>query len=447
MDDDTVIAQATPHGKSALAVIRISGSEAGQVLHELVAGLPALPRPRCLLRGKLMLEGRPIDECLAVFFPAPGSYTGEDLAEISLHGNPALVQAALLAGEKAGARLAKPGEFTYRAFRNGKIDLIQAEAVAQLIACDSAEHSRIVLSSLDGGLSRLLEQLREDLRQLAARLESAIEFSAEDPEIPPFSDCGRQSLATLQRIISANRFNENSSATPLLVICGRPNTGKSTLFNALLLRERSIVSSRAGTTRDFIEEKIYCRARPLWLTDVAGLQDTTVDANEAEGVRRSRLKINESNAAIVLFAADSSFNHVDLELLQLTAQKKRLLLITRTDLAEQQQIADLTARLAPEDSVKLCLHREEELQPVLSFLHNLAAETWNEEGFYLSQRQYSLLQELLALLDSITEHSREAEEIQAEKVRHSLDLIGLLTGEISTEDVLQTVFSTFCIGK
>lgn len=448
MDDDTVIAPATPQGRSALAVIRISGPAAGQLLHKLVTGLPARPRPRSLLRGRLMLEGRPVDECLAVFFPAPASYTGEDLVEISLHGNPTLVQAALNAGAKAGARLARPGEFTFRAYKNGKIDLIQAEAVEQLIACDSAAYSRILLSSLEGGLSRLLDQLRRELSQLAARLESAIEFSSDDPEIPAFSACGQQLLTSLKRIISYSRFNENLGGTPQLVICGRPNTGKSTLFNALLLRDRSIVSSRAGTTRDFIEEKIYCRARPLLLTDVAGLQEDVADENEAEGVRRSLLKIKESSAAIVLFAADSGFNRLDLELLKLTERKKRLLLITRADLADQRQIADLAARLAPEESVVINLLREDQLQSVLSFLQNLTEEKDDEEEvFLLNQRQSNLLQELLDQLSFMQDWKREPEEIQAEKVRRALNLVGQLTGEISAEDVLQTVFSSFCIGK
>jgi len=448
MDDDTIIAPATPAGKSAISVIRISGPATRKVLRRLVAGLPANPRPRCLFRGRLIVDGRPVDDCLAAFFPAPASYTAEDLAEISLHGNPALVQAALTAAEQAGARPARPGEFTFRAFKNGKIDLIQAEAIEQLVACDSAGHSSILLSSLEGGLSRLLQKLRDELRQLAAGLEMAIEFSADDPEIPVFSAGGKQLIETLQRILTARRFQENRAGTPQLVICGRPNTGKSTLFNALLLQERSIVSSRAGTTRDFIEEKIFCNSAPILLADVAGLQQQAFDENEAEGIRRSLLKIRESSAAIVLFAADSDFDETDAELLRLTAEKKRLLLITKADLADSERIVRLAEKTAPQASVALCLHREDQLQPVFSFLQTLAVEpAENEESFYLNQRQCSLLRELMAQIVSLSERHDEPEEIQAEKIRRALDAIGRLTGEISTEDVLQAVFANFCVGK
>lgn len=452
MDEDTIVAPATPPGRGGVALIRFSGSRSEEILRGLAAPLPARIAPRRSYRCRLLDAGRPIDECLAVLFRAPRSYSGEDMAEVSLHGNPFLVEEALALARRLGARPALPGEFTYRAFRNGKMDLLRAEAVNDLVRAHSRAGALMEFGNLEGRLSRAVAALRADLLREAAEIEAGIEFAEDQAlEAAPGTGALERAAAALDAILAGARFQEALDRGPRVVIAGRVNVGKSSLFNALLLRERSITSAHPGTTRDYIEETLRLDGLAFRLVDAAGIRAAGGDDAEAQGVRRSLALIAEADAALFLVDASQPPQADDLEIRRRLEGKRRLLLANKSDRADAGAVRALRAAFPGEELHLVSALRGDNLEAVTAFLRGLAGGLPDPAAaIAVNLRQKGLLEALRARVAAAARLRREAPgagELAAEEVRGALRLAGELSGEIGAEDVLRGVFASFCIGK
>jgi tRNA modification GTPase len=451
MDDETIIALATPPGKAGIAVIRVSGKDSQTIVQALFEPLPLAWQARKSYHGFIQSQGRRIDECLVTIFKAPHSYNGEDMAEIALHSNLFIIEEVIGLACRLGARLALPGEFTYRAFCNGKMDLLQAEAVNDLIQANSRVYALMEFANLEGRLSQKVGSIRAQFLQLATTIETEIEFAEDQRLETAAADSGLQASAKdLEKILSQSRFNDVLENGMHIVIAGKVNVGKSSLFNALLMKERSIISPLPGTTRDYIQENLYLDGMPFQITDMAGIRNGAGDDIENQGVQRSLDKINQADAVIFMVDASRPLETGDHEIYRLVREKKRILLANKKDQALAQVVENIHAAF-PEETVHLVSAKNQEnLDVIVDFLKN----SWQESGAaatatVVNLRQKILLEKLLQNLHHIEQMQAgpEPTEMIAEEIRQGLQLIGALTGAISSTEVLQGIFAQFCIGK
>ncbi len=452
MDDETIVALATPPGQAGIAVIRLSGSKSHAIVRALFEPLPGTWQGRKSYHGFIQSRGRRIDECLVTVFKAPRTYSGEDMAEISLHSNLAIIEAVIDLTCRLGARPALPGEFTYRAFRNGKMDLLQAEAVNDLIRANSRVFALMEFGNLEGRLSQMVGSIRARLLEMAMAIETDIEF-AEDQRLETVAiDPGLSAtINDLEKILGQSRFNETLDQGMQLVIAGRVNVGKSSLFNALLMKERSIISPLPGTTRDYIQEKLHVDGLPFRITDMAGIREVSGDDIENQGMRRSRDKIAQADAVIFMVDASQALQAGDHEIYSLIREKKRILLANKKDLAPPAAIENIR-RAFPDEIMHLVSAKNgENLEPIIDFLKKL----WRQIAepacdMVVNLRQKTLLAKLLQNLRHIEQWQTQCPaqtEMIAEEVRQGLRLIGELTGAVSSTEILQGIFAKFCIGK
>ncbi|MFA5600408.1 MAG: tRNA uridine-5-carboxymethylaminomethyl(34) synthesis GTPase MnmE [Phenylobacterium sp.] len=444
---DTIYAASTAPGRAAVAVVRISGPAAAKAGAALAG---ALPKPRRAgLRTLSTPQGEPIDRGLVLWFPGPGSYTGEDLVEFHVHGGPAVVAGLLeaLAGQEL--RLAEPGEFTRRAFERGKLDLAQAEGVADLIEAETAAQRRQALDQLGGRMSHIQARWREALIEAQAIFEAAVDFP--DEEIPadvlaraegPLRQLRDEVGAALADVGRGERIREGWR----VALVGAPNAGKSTLLNALAGREAAIVTATPGTTRDIIEVPLQLAGYKALLADTAGLRETG-DEIEAEGVRRARAWAE--GAALRLFLVDGSAQAADLASAGLL-RPGDLMVVSKADLPPG-PAADAAAAEAERRGltlVRLSAHRVEDVDALIARLAERAVADLGgaEPPAATRQRHRELLGEALERLDSALAHG-EAPELAAEDVRLAARALDRITGRIHPEDVLDRVFASFCIGK
>ncbi|MEI6613782.1 MAG: tRNA uridine-5-carboxymethylaminomethyl(34) synthesis GTPase MnmE [Chrysiogenales bacterium] len=450
MDDETIVALATPPGKAGIAVIRFSGSKSQAIVRALFEPLPSAWQARKSYHGFIQSRGRRIDECLLTLFKAPRSYSGEDMVEISLHANMFIIEEVLGLACQLGSRPALPGEFTYRAFRNGKMDLLQAEAVNDLIHANSRVYALMEFANLEGRLSKIVGSIRARLMQMAIAIETEIEF-AEDQILETVAvDSGLTAAVNdLEKILSQSRFNEILDHGMHIVIAGKVNVGKSSLFNALLLQERSIISPLPGTTRDYIQEKLYLDGLPFQITDMAGIRNGTGDDIENQGMQRSFDKIAQADAVIFMVDASRPLEDSDHEIYRLTGEKKRILLANKNDQALERVVKNIH-KAFPDETVHLVSVKDREnLDVIVNFLKGLWQEIGEPAtGAVINLRQKMLLEKLLQNLREIEQMQRPAQaEMIAEEIRQGLRLIGELTGAINTAEILQGIFAKFCIGK
>ena len=452
LDDDTIAALSTPPGIGGLALIRVSGPRALEVVRSCAPGLSESPSPRRATLVDLEARGEHLDHGMVTFFPAPRSYTGEEVLEISLHGAPVLVDRLISALCSAGARRARPGEFTLRAFRNGRMDLMQAEAVNELIHARTVDGARLALSSLDGALSQRIAKLRADLIELGANLETEIEF-AEDQHTGtiPILDVVASARDEIRMILEHARFNEVLAKGLKVVIAGRVNVGKSTLFNCLQGNDRALVSSRPGTTRDFLTETIYVEGFPVDLTDVAGWDNLSRDELETRGIRRGVERLAAGDAVLFLIDASRPLTAADDEMDRMSSGHSRLVVATKMDRADPETLKRIRQRYRAEEYCEVSALDDPAVPPVRDYLRRRVLElVRREDDFAVSARQRELLHELADVLTRICTGlagSRPAVEVLAEELRRGLDCIGRLTGGITTGEILDAVFSRFCIGK
>jgi len=452
MDEDTIVALATPPGRAGIALIRLSGNQSQEIIRSVFEPLPLRWQGRKSYHGFIHQQGRRIDECLVTIFKAPRTYSGEDMAEISLHSNHALIEAVIDLTCRFGARPALPGEFTFRAFRNGKLDLLQAEAVNELIQANSRVFAQMEFGNLEGRLSKRIDSIRSRLLQMAVAIETDIEF-AEDQNLETADAVFGLSAAAadLEKVLSQSRFNEILDNGVHVVIAGMVNVGKSSLFNALLMKERSIISHLPGTTRDYIQEKLHLDGLPFQITDMAGIRPGTGDDIENQGMSRSLDKIAQADAVIFVVDASRPVLDGDREIYRLLGNKKRILLANKKDLAPDGALATIRRDFPGETVHLLSARNGENLEPLIDFLRNLWRQTEALAGeLAVNLRQKTLLEKLLHNLRQIERMQSLCPlpaEVIAEEIRLGLRLIGELTGAISSAEVLQGIFAKFCIGK
>lgn len=438
---DTIFAKASGAGRAAIAVVRLSGERCGEVLARMIQG--RLPPPRvATLRRLRDPESRDVlDKAMLLWFPGPHSYTGEDVAELHLHGGPAILASVSKALVALGCRPAEPGEFTRRAFLHGKLDLTQAEAVADLIDAETDAQRRQALRQAEGGLSRLYGDWTTRMTRILAHQEAAIEFEMDD--LP--SDLDRQAAsaagvlaAEIDAHLDDARRGERLREGLSIAILGAPNAGKSSLLNALLGRDAAIVSAQPGTTRDVVETWLDLGGIPARIADTAGLR-ITEDEVEREGVRRARLKGEEADLVLAAFAADQSPDAETLGLLR--ERSDALVVITKADLggvpeALPAQPALLTSARDGTGltALRAALAREAERRAGLTEVPSLTRARHRAALLDASQR--------------LEEARRSAlPEVAAEGYRAALVALGRLTGRVEVETVLDAVFRDFCIGK
>lgn len=431
---DTIAALATPAGRGGIGVIRVSGPAAAGIAQRL---LGRLPKPRRATHATFRdAHGAPIDAGIALYFPAPDSYTGEGVLELQGHGGPVVMQALLGACLDAGARLAEPGEFTRRAFLEGKLDLAQAEAVADLIDAASREAARSALRSLSGEFSATLAGLQSQLVELRALTEAMLDFP-EDEVDSLHRDDGASRLqkvrAALDDVFQKSRQGSLLRSGIHVVLAGRPNVGKSSLLNRLAGEERAIVTPVPGTTRDALREPIQIEGIPLVLVDTAGLRVSS-DEVERMGIERTRLELQRADAVLAVFEAARGRD----ELEHLPAGVPVIEVYNKIDL--------VNAYAAPATGLAVSAKTGEGLEALRQGI--LAAAGWTssaEPVFLARERHLRALEQARRHLEAAAREPRW--ELFAEELRLAHAALGAITGEFTADNLLGEIFARFCIGK
>jgi tRNA modification GTPase len=454
--EDTIVALATPVGVGALGVIRLSGRQAIAIAQSLVKkAFPTATGTKAdLFFAKLAYPatGEVLDEVMLSLYRAPRSFTGEDVVEFSCHGSSFILQEILRLVLEAGARLAQAGEFTQRAFLNSKMDLAQAEAIADLIASDSQASHQLAMNQMRGGFSDKIKQMREDLIRLAALLELELDFSEEDVEFANRTELYKQNdtlLATIRGLVSSYSLgNVMKNGFPVAII-GKPNAGKSTLLNALLEEDRAIVSNIAGTTRDTIEEQKNIGGIRFRFIDTAGLRETE-DVIEKLGIERTIKKIKEAQLILYLFDVQST-SPTDLQEAETAIQAYEIpyyLVGNKIDLVTPEVLATFAQK---EKFVAISAQNKQNMQHLEdTLLAHLHQTHHNESQIIVSNaRHLHCLQQALSALGVVRNSldMRLPTEMIASDLREAIYHLGEIVGEVSNNDLLDFIFSKFCIGK
>jgi tRNA modification GTPase len=458
--DDTIVALATAQGLAAIGVIRISGKKAFEIIDLLFPSKKISTQTTHTLHvGYLEWHTKKIDEVVVAIYKNPRSYTGEDIIEISCHGSPFIQQEIVQIIIAAGARLAKAGEFTQRAFLNGKLDLTQAEAVADIIASESAAAQQTALQQMRGGFSKDIKVLRQELIEFAALIELELDFSEEDIEFADRSQLHtliQTILTKINILIDSFQLGNIIKHGVTTVIAGRPNAGKSTLLNALLNEERAIVTEIAGTTRDTIEEKLTIDGIVFRLIDTAGIREAT-DIVEKIGIERSIEKINAASILLYVFdVANNTAIDVLADLKNLYQPNQQVVLIAnKIDSLEADKIEVLITEIHQSQAYsvfKVSALNQLYIDQFKAFLPTLVSgEKVNaEQTIVVNARHYAALEEcknyLLKVQTGLS--GKTTGDWLALDIRHALQALGEITGEIlHDKDILGTIFGKFCIGK
>jgi tRNA modification GTPase len=461
---DTIVAISTPPGRGGIGIVRLSGPLAASIAIQLVRLRQPLEHGRARLADVLdeaadlaaadsgVDEGR-IDEAVVIFFGAPHSYTSEDLVEIAAHGSPVVLELLLGRALKLGARLARPGEFTERAFLSGKLDLTQAEAVRDLIEAQTLTQARQAASQMGGALSRRVGPVKQALVELIALLEAGIDFAEDDVEVTPEAEIARRigeltpPLSALEASFARGRIVHDGLT---LAIVGRPNVGKSSLFNCLVERDRAIVTATPGTTRDTVSERISLEGIPLELVDTAGLREGlhgSLEEAEQLGIRRSREALADAALVVVVLDATEALNDEERRLLAAVEGRPALVAVNKSDLMEAGRALPDCAGLPTLATSALTGDGIAELRKRILELATGGAAA--EPGILTSLRHQQAIAAALAAL-------ADAAQANASSIPHEMILLDLyralwaldsLTGQTTPDDILNLIFSTFCIGK
>lgn len=451
---ETIVALATPAGKGAIALIRISGPSAELIARTQFRSSGAAQEARKPLLGSFLAAGgKPIDRVLATFFQAPGSYTGEDLVEISCHGSPVIVRQILETILNAGARLAEPGEFTMRAFLNGKMDLSQAEAVRDLVESRTAFQAQVATQQSFGKLSQTLQPAKEEIIRILSHMETTLEFVEDDAE-PLSKEVLAPRLSAvdllLERLENSFELGKVVREGVTIAIVGKPNSGKSSIFNSLLLFNRAIVTQLPGTTRDALTETIDLDGIPALLVDTAGIRDTN-DPIEQLGVEKSLEYLRSADLALFVLDGAALFDGEDGRVWELICKVPYVLALNKEDLPQRLKVpAEVKSSCVGDVSVSALKRTHlEDLRQTLKSAIAPAARPSKDGVLVTSLRHKRCLEAARKHLQAGTEAYRAglSEEFPLYDFRKALDALGQITGETSTEDLLKQIFSEFCIGK
>jgi len=452
--DDTIVALATPTGVGAIGLIRLSGSKAIDIVNELFPSKDLKKQNSHTIHVGFITEADvDLDEVVISLYKNPKSYTGEDVVEIGCHGSPFVQQQVIQACIRKGARLAKAGEFTQRAFLNGKLDLTQAEAVADIISSNTAASQKTALHNMRGGFSEILKQLRENLIQFSALIELELDFSQEDVEFADrkkFHELIDDATLVTGNLLQSFKLGNVIKNGVSVAIIGKPNAGKSTLLNTLLNENRAIVSEIAGTTRDTVEEVINIDGILFRLIDTAGIRENSTDVIELSGIEKTREKIKQSDEVLYLFDVNTE------TVADITAAQKLIvetnpnfiLVGNKTDVAGEQ---NATEKFEGNEiifiSAKSLLHIGKLKEKLVSKV--VQGDISTENTIITNTRHYEALQQVNVSLAAIKSglDNNISGDLLALDIRRCLHYISEITGDISNENVLDYIFSKFCIGK
>jgi tRNA modification GTPase len=465
--DDTIVAIATPPGRGGIGVVRLSGPEACSIAAPLLQLKHPLEPGRAVF-GELVdpsSSTERIDEVVVTYFAKPHSYTTDDVIEISAHGSPVVLRHIVELCVAAGVRLAEPGEFTMRAFLNGRIDLTQAEAVRDLIDSQTLYQAKVAAQQLEGALSRRLQPIKQKLVELIALLEAGIDFAEDDVSVLPDAkiiDHIAAVRAPLEQLHASFAYGKIVHEGLTLAIVGRPNVGKSSLFNRLVERERAIVTATPGTTRDLVSETVAIGGIPVKLVDTAGIRQA-LDEAESIGIRKSMEALADADLVLVVLDASQAETVEDAELLRQAEGRTAIVVENKSDLVAGKIPTSAntgqkwgTPRTAPECGTRVSVRTSAltgegigELRAAI--LRHIGGESGSqaEAGFLTNVRHQGLIKDSLAALDA-------AKSAVAGKIPHEMLLMDLynalrpldaITGATTTDDILNLIFSTFCIGK
>lgn len=440
----TIFAPATAPGKAGVAVIRISGDKALNAVSVLCSTQNIRPRTMSLVTLRHPVSAETIDAALVVYFPAPHSFTGEDTVELHTHGSRAVVAEVMeVLGQLPGLRLAEPGEFSRRAFHHGKMDLTEAEGLADLIDAETKAQQRLALRQMSGELHRLYEGWRERIIEILAFVEAYIDFPDEDIPASVVASLMAK-IATLQSAMKMH-LNDNKRGEKLrnglcVTIIGAPNVGKSSLLNYLARRDVAIVSNIAGTTRDVLEVHLNIAGYPVILADTAGLREAAEHIEE-EGIRRAKARAGQADIVLAMFDA-AKLDDLDVATLDMV-DDRTLLVVNKIDQATTHRNIDIQGRKA----LEISLHTGEGLDSLLAQLELLASEelTAGNDPVITRSRYRFGLTHCLGYLDIFS--LDKPIELAAEDLRLAARELGRITGKIDVEEILDSLFSNFCIGK
>lgn len=447
--EDTIVAISTPPGRGGIGVVRLSGA----LSRAIAEGLVRLARPLKAGRARFghMIDaasGDVLDEVVVTFFAAPHSYTSEDVVEIAMHGSPVLLNHALERAVDAGARLAEPGEFTERAFLSGRLDLTQAEAVRDLIDASTLHQARVAAQQLGGALSRKIAPVKERLVALIAGLEAGVDFAEDDIDTMPADEIAvriaemEAPLRELERGFGYGRLVHDGLR---LAIVGRPNVGKSSLFNRLVERDRAIVTATPGTTRDLVTERVSIEGIPVELMDTAGLREASDEA-ETIGIAKSREAMAEADLVLMVVDGASGLQQEEAETIASVGDRPVLVAANKVDLGAREMPLEVSTKVVRTSAVTG--EGIAELRRSILHLATGGAST-QETALVTNLRQRQAITEALGFLEKTAAANRAAvpHEVILVDLYEALRALDRLTGATTADDILRLIFSSFCIGK
>jgi len=468
--DDTIVAIATPPGRGGIGVVRLAGPEAKTIAlpmlrltHELEAGRAVFgeliePRDTCVGTGveqaspeaeRSSTEGSRIDEVVVTYFAKPHSYTADEIIEISAHGSPVVLRHILEMATARGARLAEPGEFTMRAFLNGRIDLTQAEAVRDLIDSQTLFQAKVAAQQLEGALSRRLQPIKQKLVELIAVLEAGIDFAEDDVLVLPGEQILRRIAVIrepLEELAASFSYGKVVHEGLTLAIVGRPNVGKSSLFNRLVERERAIVTATPGTTRDLVSETVAIGGIPIKLIDTAGIRKA-LDEAESIGIRKSMEALADADLVLVVLDSAQPAVAEDSELLQYVNGRPAIAVENKSDISSSQFSAPSSQLPCVRTSAITGQGIPELRNEILCHVGGASAQS--EAGFLTNIRHRNLVRDAIVAVDAAkgAVQNRVPHEMLLLDLYNALRPLDEITGATTTDDILNLIFSTFCIGK
>lgn len=449
--EDTIAAIATAYGEGGIGIIRISGEDSRDILRKIFTGKI---ESRRLSYGKIMDENEHIDEVLAVYMKGPKTYTGEDVVEINCHGSMVALRKTLALVLSKGARMAEPGEFTKRAFLNGRLDLSQAEAVIDVIKAKSDRSFDVAISQLEGSLSKRIEKIRHALLDLLVEVTVNIDYPDEDIEIMTY-DKARDCLCNIRNMIGELLATSGSGRMIRegirIAIVGKPNVGKSSLMNCLLRESRAIVTEIPGTTRDTIEEAVSIRNLPVYLIDTAGIRDTD-DTVEKIGIEKTKEAFNNADYIILVVDGSRPLTSEDEEIISYVRGRRALVLLNKRDLGAEVTVDVISEKLPDCDIIETALSKGEGLTEIEDNIESFVYGGQISQGESLmvnNVRQIDLLKhadsaagDALSLLEIM-----EPLDIVEIDIRNAYDFLGEIVGDTVSDEIINEVFARFCLGK
>ena len=456
--EDTIAAVATAYGEGGIGIIRISGEEALPILQEIFEfhGDADTFTSRRMTYGKIIdkEKNQIIDEVLAVYMKGPKTYTAEDVVEINCHGSMVSLRKTLALVLRKGARLAEPGEFTKRAFLNGRLDLSQAEAVIDMIRAKTDKSFDVAVSQLEGRLSLKVEDIRQKLLDLLVDITVNIDYPDEDIEEMTYEKLEESIVETqdmIEKLLATSSTGRMIREGIKIAIVGKPNVGKSSLMNGLLKETRAIVTDIPGTTRDTIEEVLSIRNIPVYLVDTAGIRETS-DKVEKMGIEKSKEAFNQADFILFLLDGSRPLEEEDLRIMELLGARKSLVLINKRDLGEAISIEEIAAKLPASQVIEASLLKGQGITEIEDAVEDLVygGEIVQKESMMVNNvRHIELLQQAVKSLNDALHMSemREALDFIEVDVKNAYERLGEIIGETVSDDIINEVFARFCLGK